>query len=174
MKNKSNKATPKVLKTSDKPKSKMKNSVKNSVTAKTTGNTEKSKSRTRGLIPFKPGESGNPKGRPKGKLNYDTRVDMAIQALAEIYVAQHNAKKENKGKEITLDDVDIEGEIFMQHLKKARSGDQKAIDSFLDRRHGKATARIELTGKNGNPIEIEERKKEAKQKARKMLGLWTK
>lgn len=163
MKNKSNKATPKVLKTSDKPKSKMKKSKENrEVTGK--GNHPNSKANLK---------VGGP-GRPKGKLNYDTRVDMAIQALAEIYVAQHNAKKENKGKEITLDDVDIEGEIFMQHLKKARSGDQKAIDSFLDRRHGKATARIELTGKNGNPIEIEERKKEAKQKARKMLGLWTK
>jgi hypothetical protein len=30
-----------------------------------TDDTERDQSRTRGLIPFKPGQSGNPKGRPK-------------------------------------------------------------------------------------------------------------
>lgn len=87
---------------------------------------------------FKPGESGNPKGRPKGKRNFDTLVDLAIQGLAAEVVRQHNKKARNKKNQITLEDIDIENDIFMQLLNKARRGDQKAIDSYLDRRFGKA------------------------------------
>lgn len=114
----------------------------------------------------------NKNGRPKGKLNFDTRVDMAIEVLARKYVQDFNSKKENKNKQIKLDDVDIEGDIFAQFLNKARNGNERMIDSFLDRRHGKATSRIELTGKDGDPIAYEERKREAKSKARRMLDLW--
>lgn len=91
-------------------------------------------------------------GRPKGRLDFNTRVDMAIEVLAMKYVKDYNAKKENKNRQITLDDVDIEGDIFAQFLNKARNGDMKAIDSFLDRRNGKATISVELTGKGGGPV----------------------
>lgn len=110
----------------------------------------------------------NKNGRPKGKLNYDTRVDMAIEVLAQKYVTEQNEK--NKSKKgyvpLTLDDVDIEGDIFAQHLNKARNGDRHFIDSFLDRRHGKATQRVEMSGINGDPIEYAVRVEEAKKKAR--------
>lgn len=130
---------------------------------------KKERPQNKNLIP-----GANKNGRPKGKLNFDTRVDMAIDFLAAQYVVQHNKMPKNKNKQITIEDVDIEGDIFAQLLQKARGGDTKMIDSFLDRRHGKATARIELTGKGGDPIAFEERKKEAKSKARKMLDMWTK
>ena len=124
------------------------------------------------LKPIQPGETRNPNGRPKGKLNYDTRVDMAIEALANAMVAQHNKKKENKNNQITVDDIDIEGDIFMQHLNKARAGDSKAMPDFLDRRHGKATQRMEITGKDGNPIEYKERIALAKERMKKFQGRW--
>jgi len=125
---------------------------------------------------FKPGQSGNPNGRPKGKLNFDTRVDMAIEVLAQKYVTDINEKNKNKRgyKPITLDDVDIEGDIFLQYLNMARNGKEKMVIDYMDRRHGKATAKIELTGKDGDPIVYEERKKEAKSKARRMLDMWVK
>jgi hypothetical protein len=108
----------------------------------------------------------NKNGRPKGKLNYDTRVDMAIEVLANKYVEEQNTK--NKGKKgyvpLTIDDVDIEGDIFAQHINKARNGDRHFIDSFLDRRHGKATQRVEMSGVNGNPIEHAVKVEEAKKK----------
>lgn len=113
-------------------------------------------------------------GRPKGKLNYDTRVELAMEALAHEVVAQHNAKYKQKSKHITIEDVDIEGDIFKQHVLNARKGGRQDIDSFMDRRHGKATSRIELTGKDGDPIAIEQRKAEKKKAARKMLDMWTK
>ena len=147
-----------------KPKT-VKNNVKNKVAAK-------ERPQNKHLKPIKPGETRNPNGRPKGKLNFDTRVDMAIEYLAQELVRKHNADPKNKNKQLKVEEIDIEGDIFAQLINKARSGNDKMIDSFLDRRHGKATARIELTGKGGNPIEIEEKRKEAKSKARKMLGLW--
>jgi len=130
---------------------------------------KKERPQNKNLIP-----GANKNGRPKGKLNFDTRVDMAINFLAEQYVIAHNAKKENKNKQITIEDVDIEGDIFAQLLQKARSGDTKMIDSFLDRRHGKATTRIELGGLDGDPIQHEVRVTEAKEKARGMLSKWLK
>lgn len=115
-------------------------------------------------------------GRPKGKLNYDTRVDMAIEALAIKYAEDQN-KKNAKVKgyvPITADDVDIEGDIFMQHINKARGGDRHFIDSFLDRRHGKATQRVEMTGKDGEAMQYEVKVTEAKERARGMLNKWLK
>jgi len=118
----------------------------------------------------------NKNGRPKGKLNFDTRIDMAIDVLAQKYVTDMNERnKKKKGyKPLTLEDVDIEGDIFLQYLNMARNGKDKMVIDYMDRRHGKATAKIELTGKDGDPIVYEERKKEAKSKARRMLDMWVK
>lgn len=126
------------------------------------------------LKPIKPGERRNPNGRPKGKLNYDTMVDMAIQSLAEKFVAKHNADPKNKKRQITIDDVDIEKDIFEQHVNKARSGDQKAIDSFLDRRHGKATQPVELSGINGEPIQHVTQMALADEETEEWVKMWTK
>lgn len=113
-------------------------------------------------------------GRPKGKLNFDTRVDMAMEVLAEAYVKAHNKKYKQKARHITRADVDIEGDIFAQFIQKARGGDLKAIDSFLDRRHGKATSRIELTGKDGDPIKMEHDVKVAREKIKRWQSNWFK
>ena len=115
-------------------------------------------------------------GRPKGKLNYDTRVDMAIELLALKYVEETNKKnKSKKGyKPITLDDVDIEGDIFAQHVNKARNGDRHFIDSFLDRRHGKAKQPVELTGRDGGPVEYEMMIAEGQKKLKENQSKWFK
>ena len=120
---------------------------------------------------FKPGQSGNPAGRPPGKRNFDTLVDLAIMALAEEYVKQYN-KRRIKKNHITVEDVDIESDVFKQLINKARNGDMKAIDSFLDRRHGKATQPVQLGGMPGNPIEVNARVEEAKKKSQGFFKRW--
>jgi len=80
---------------------------------------------------------------------------MAVDLLAEQYVAQHNKKHKAK---ITIDEVDIMGDIFAQLVNKARNGDQKAIDSLLDRVYGKATQPVEVGGIVGNPLAEAQRK----------------
>lgn len=150
---------------------KQKKSVKNrSNTKKSKKTDEKPTGRAIGYANLTPGGPG----RPKGKLNFDTRVDMAIEVLAQAYVKAHNEKKENKNKQITVKDIDIEGDIFAQFIQKARGGDLKAIDSFLDRRHGKATSRIELTGKDGDPIKMEHDVKVAREKIKRWQSNWFK
>ncbi len=146
---------------------------------KKTKNNEKNnedirKKQNANLKPIKPGESRNPKGRPKGKLNFDTRIDLAIDALAEAYVNTQNKDPKNKNKQITINDVDIEGDIFKQYLNKARAGDNKFALHFMDRRHGKAVQPVELTGKDGKAIEFSVRLQKAREKARAMLDRFDK
>lgn len=120
-------------------------------------------------------------GRTLGKRNFNTLVDLAIKNLAEIMVNTRNAEikknkkltaKQKKDSYITIDDLDIESEIFMKLVQKARNGDQKAIDSFLDRRFGKAGQ-----GKPGGEPETKaeaeaKRKEEAKKRATEMMKKW--
>lgn len=119
--------------------------------------------------------TGGP-GRPKGKLNYDTRFDMAIEVLSQKYVDDMNKKNKNvKGYiPLTIDDVDLEGDIFMQAINKARNGNEKMIIDTLDRRHGKATQRVEMTGKDGGSIEYTMKLKEAEERIKKFQDKWFK
>lgn len=151
-------------------KKEIKNSTKTRDTTKKTPDAIREQ-RIANLIP-----GANKNGRPKGKLNYDTRVDMAIEVLAEKYVRDQNEKnKKVKGyKPITVDDIDIEGDIFAQHLNKARSGDRHFIDSFLDRRYGKAKQPIELPGSIFNTPEYNQSMIEAEAKIKAFQDKWFK
>lgn len=141
---------------------KAKNSAKNSA-AKKNAPVQPEEKKVRGnpekTAPFRfqPGQSGNPAGRPKGKLNFDTRVDLAIEMLAHQFVDQFN--KTNKKriasgrlKPMTVDEVDIEGDIFRQYINRARNGDTKLLTDFLDRRHGKATQPVQIGSIAGDPL----------------------
>lgn len=118
---------------------------------------------------FKKGQSGNPTGRPKGILNYKTRVTLAIEVLATKYLSDYNKKHKKK---ITLADVDILGDVFQQAINKARLGDMKAITDLFDRLYGKATQILEVSGKDGNPIEYSEKIKEAEEKYKSWQDKW--
>jgi hypothetical protein len=68
---------------------------------------------------FKPGQSGNPKGKPKGAKNLATIVDKAIK---ERVVVNENGKRRSVSKlEIAV----------KQLVNKAVLGDQKAITQLL-------------------------------------------
>jgi Family of unknown function (DUF5681) len=73
---------------------------------------------------FKPGESGNPSGRPKGSVSKKRLSLEAIldQNLDEIISAVENGKR----KRITMQEA-----IIKQLLRKAAAGDNQAIKSLL-------------------------------------------
>lgn len=123
--------------------------------------------------PWKKGDpSPNPSGKPKGILNFKTRLEMALNILAEEYARQHNSKKENKDKQITADDVDIMGDIFRQYVNNARNGREKMITDILDRAYGKPTQPVKLGGVVANsPIPKEDIPKTA-DKIEKWLSMW--
>lgn len=71
------------------------------------------------LKPYKKGQTGNPKGRPLGKKNFDTIFNTALEIF------------EMNG------DEDYQMEIFKQVIKMARNGDVRAICLFMDIYYGK-------------------------------------
>lgn len=144
-----------------KVKEKNKNSGENS------GEPQK-RGRVENLKPFAPGQSGNPNGRPLGKRNKDTLFDLALEAYARKLLGEYN--KKNKKKQIAWEDFDGDPEldIFMQLVDKARGGDLKAIEAFLEHRHGKAKATVAFIDESDDPEFIAEMEN-AKQDAHKFF-----
>lgn len=77
---------------------------------------------------FKPGVSGNPKGKPKGARHFSTLIRDAITKVAT-----------DTG---TSDDKLIVKAL----IAKAKEGDLKAVDIVFDRVDGKAEQTINLDG----------------------------
>jgi len=88
------------------------------------------------LIPFKPGESGNPKGRPKGQRDYATIYREALIRIAE---AKDKTPEE------------IEEMIEEVGLNKALKGDYNFFKDVRDRIHGKPMQHQDITS-GGEPI----------------------
>ena len=82
------------------------------------------------LIPFKKGESGNPNGRPEGQRNYATIYKEALQILAD-----QNATTPEK----------LEAEMTANAAVLARKGDYRFYKDIMDRLHGTATSKLDVT-----------------------------
>jgi hypothetical protein len=83
---------------------------------------------------FKKGESGNPNGRPK-------KLPQLNELLAEILGEEKDG--------ITA------AEAILKALRaKAAKGDIRAAEVLLDRAYGKPKQTTELTGSNGDPVQI--------------------
>jgi len=82
---------------------------------------------------FKPGQSGNPKGRPKKG-----------QALAELLETALKAKGE--------DGIPKRKAVIDTLIRLALSGDLDAIKVILDRVDGKVVERLEHSGPEGGDI----------------------
>lgn len=82
------------------------------------------------LKPFKPGESGNPEGRPKGSKNLSTILREMLELEIEV-----------DGVKITQKDA-----MIKKLIKKSTDGDIKAIQEIFDRTEGKAKQEIKLDG----------------------------
>jgi hypothetical protein len=97
------------------------------------------KRNTSGLIPFKPGHSGNPGGRPK-KLP----ITDALRRILSGHVPARTPKKAN-GEDL----------VALALIKKAVGGDLRAIAEIADRTEGKPTERHEFSGPDGGPVPFE-------------------
>ena len=83
------------------------------------------------LIPFKKGQSGNPKGRPKKLPQLDKLLDQVLGV-------ENNEKSEAE-------------KILRSLLTRAKKGDVRAAEILLDRAYGKPKQAIDLTT-NGESI----------------------
>lgn len=101
---------------------------------------------------FKPGESGNPNGRPKGVKNVTTILREMLEKIAPTDVADAKFVKEFcKGlKSVTNADA-----IAARILKAALvDGESWAIKELIDRTEGKAIATLDVGSKDGEPLNI--------------------
>lgn len=89
------------------------------------------------LKSWKPGQSGNPKGKPKGAKNRSTVIKKWADAKLEL--VNPVTKEKQKGT--------VEDEVVLALISKARKGDVPAIREFLDSLYGKAAQ--PLTGEGG-------------------------
>jgi DNA-binding ferritin-like protein len=87
-----------------------------------------------GLKPFKSGQSGNPKGRPKGSRNFKTIFREAAKAVAE-------ALKLGKEPDAVL------LEIVKRGISQALKGNYSFYKDILDRLYGQAKQTIETEEK---------------------------
>jgi len=78
---------------------------------------------------FPKGVSGNPNGRPKGRISF---IPAIKQALAECV-------DDNKGDPIQMRDA-----LVKTLLNKALGGDMKALEYVIDRIDGKALQNVEM------------------------------
>jgi hypothetical protein len=81
--------------------------------------------------PFPEGVSGNDNGRPKGQRNYATIYKEALKILAD-----KNATTPEQ----------LEAEMVANAAILARKGDYRFYKDVLDRIHGQATNKTELSG----------------------------
>lgn len=77
---------------------------------------------------FKPGQSGNPNGRPRGTLNFHTHFIEAIKRI----------KDKNTGESIT------EVDVVYKYLQQALGGDRVLLDKLIDRLYGKALEKYDI------------------------------
>ena len=92
---------------------------------------------------FKPGQSGNPAGRPKGIPNTATRLKRFLDLTVK------NINPVNGQEEIFT----VAEEMDLAIIAKARKGDTKAYNALIDRLEGKPQQRTDITS-NGEPIPI--------------------
>lgn len=87
------------------------------------------------LIPFKPGQSGNPRGKPVGQRNYATLYREALIELA-------------KQKKVTPEQ--LENIIVKVGIARAMQGDHRFYADIMDRLYGKPTQ--PLSGPGGKDL----------------------
>ena len=87
------------------------------------------------LIPFKPGQSGNPKGRPKGSLNRSTIAKKWLEVMQD-------SKNPISGEVEKLSQADL---MTLALIHKARKGDVSAYKQLMDSAFGLPQQNVNVT-----------------------------
>ncbi len=95
------------------------------------------------LIPIKKGQKMSP-GRPKGSVNLKDRLQKFLDLDVKI-----------KMPDGSIQDKTVLDNILMSLLAQAAKGNVKAIQEVLDRQYGKADQKLEISGNDGKPVQVE-------------------
>ena len=95
--------------------------------------TPKKRGNKQNLMPaWKPGQSGNPKGYPRGMRNFSTLFNEAI-------------KKITTDKKVKIGDPEME--IVTKAVKEALKGNYNYYKDIMDRKYGKAKEQMDINFK---------------------------
>ena len=103
--------------------------------------TEKHRGNTSGLIPWKPGQSGNPKGRPKNVTYISEELRKFMQSVPAL-VGKDGKPNTSTGAEL----------IALAWFKGMMKGNPALLKEALDRLEGKVAQPVEIGGNDGEPI----------------------
>ena len=95
----------------------------------------------------------NKTGRPRGVLNYETKMKLALEKIA----AERGVSAE-----------DLEIQLFMLGFKMAENGDYPFFKDYMDRIHGKPTQTVEANVKSELKLGA---LREIQEATKKILGL---
>lgn len=94
---------------------------------------------------FQPGNNAGPNGRPVGT------GPAALQKKLEKYL---NLNTDVKLPDGSIEKREVIDRIVLSMLNKAAGGDMQAIKEVFDRFYGKLSDKVELTGKDGEPLQV--------------------
>jgi hypothetical protein len=107
---------------------------------------KKKRGNAQNLIPYKPGQSGNPKGRPKRAVSYLTgkgykltEINDTIQEMVGMNIAELKKVRES-------DNATILEKTIAEALKKGlEKGNLESIETLLNRVYGKPKQDYDIT-----------------------------
>jgi hypothetical protein len=101
---------------------------------------------------FKPGQSGNPAGKPKGAKRVSTVLKELLEKLAPGAVVDAKFVAEFcKGRKRVTNADAAAARLLYEALVK---GEPWAMKELIDRTEGKATQPVELGGAEGGPLKV--------------------
>lgn len=93
---------------------------------------------------FKPGQSGNPSGKPKGVEHSSTRLKRLLE-----FVQKAENPFTGKDEEFTVAE-----KMDLAMILKAQAGDVAAYREIIDRLEGKAKQPVEHSGNPNSPVKF--------------------
>jgi hypothetical protein len=115
-------------------------------------NTTENSGKISNLVPhqFKPGQSGNPGGRPKRQPITDYVIDQLDKPIPESMKAKlPEIFIEVYGKDATFGQM-----LAFQLIAQAVKGDMQAVKEVLDRVEGKVKQSVAMAGESSGPVEF--------------------
>lgn len=114
---------------------------------------------------FKPGQSGNPKGRPKNRVSATLMDVLKLKNKKELTASMSPEEIQDWEEYLMVassDEIAILAQettipVYVRSLARAifmdlKNGKTRTLDKLRERTLGKLTQKVELTGKDGQPL----------------------